>query len=187
MHPDNSRLRLAARLARSVRLLVLDIDGVLTDGGLHYDACGKITKRYNVLDGVGIVLLHQVGLKVAVVTAGEDGPCVTERIRRLKVDALYEGNVTKQAALEDLRRRFGVDWKEMAYMGDDWVDLVPLSLVGLPISVPNGRPEVRARALYITHVPGGSGAVREVAEWLLRCRGEYEAVLKAWSTPAVLP
>jgi 3-deoxy-D-manno-octulosonate 8-phosphate phosphatase (KDO 8-P phosphatase) len=165
-------------------MLVLDVDGVMTDGGLHYDAEGRITKRFHVHDGVGIVLLRQAGLKVAVVTAGLDGPCVEARMERLRVDAFYQGDVSKRAALDDLRARFDLAWEEMAYLGDDWVDLVPLGLVGLPMAVRNARREVKARALYVTAACGGDGAVREAAEWLLACRGSLETVLARWAAPA---
>lgn len=178
-----ARLRAAECAARGVRMLVLDVDGVLTDGVLHYDAEGRITKRFHVHDGVGLTLLRQAGLKVAVVTAGIDGACVSARMERLKVDAFYQGDVSKQAAITDLRARFGLAPEEMAYLGDDWVDLIPLGMVGLPMAVANARDEVKARALYITAVPGGEGAVREVAEWLLRCQGRFDDILAVWMTP----
>ena len=130
------------------------------------------------------MLLKQAGIKVAVVTAGQDGPCVESRMRRLKVDAFYEGNVSKQAALNDLRARFDLAWEEMAYLGDDWVDLIPLALVGLPMAVCNAREEVKARAHYVTAACGGNGAVREAAEWLLACQGNLGTVLASWATLA---
>jgi 3-deoxy-D-manno-octulosonate 8-phosphate phosphatase (KDO 8-P phosphatase) len=173
----------AENLARRVRMLVLDVDGVMTDGGLHYDAEGRIAKRYHVHDGVGIVLLKQAGIKVAAVTAGRDGPCVASRMRRRQMDAVYGGDVSKLAALEDLRARFDLAWEEIAYLGDDWVDLIPLGLVGLPMAVRNARQEVKARAHYVTAACGGDGAVREVAEWLLACQGNLEAVLAKWAMP----
>ncbi len=179
--------REAEALARDIKLIVFDVDGVMTDGALHYDGEGRITKRYHVLDGVGVRLLRDAGVKVAVVTAGQDGPSVEERMKRLRIDAFYQGDVSKQQALEELRERFGLDWREMAYIGDDWVDLIPLSMVGLPMSVPNGRREVRDRALYITEAEGGNGAVREVAEWILTCQGKFDAILAAWATPVPRP
>lgn len=174
----------AVETARAIRMVVFDVDGVMTDGVLHYDSGGQITKRFHVHDGVGIALLKQAGFMVAVVTAGQDGPCVASRMQRLKVDAFYEGNVSKQFALQDLHDRFGLEWSEMAYLGDDWVDLIPLGMVGLPMAVRNARREVKARALYVTRSGGGEGAVREVAEWLLTCQGRFEAVLSLWATPA---
>jgi 3-deoxy-D-manno-octulosonate 8-phosphate phosphatase (KDO 8-P phosphatase) len=173
----------AEELARRVRLVVFDVDGVMTDGGLYYDGEGRICKRYHVYDGVAIRFLRDAGLLVGVVTAGTDGACVEARMHRLQVDAFYQGDVSKQAALEDMRRRFGVDWHEMAYVGDDWVDLVPMGLVGLPVAVANARREVKERAVHITEAAGGEGAVREIAEWLLACRGQLEARLREWSAP----
>jgi hypothetical protein len=110
-------------------------------------------------------------------------------MRRLQVDAFYQGDVSKQAAMEDIHRRFGVDWREMAYVGDDRVDLVPMGMVGLPVAVANAREEVKARALYVTKAPGGEGAVREVVEWLLACRGQPDipAPLRAPGAPDPKP
>lgn len=171
-------------LAKGLKLLVLDLDGVLTDGKLHYDAEGRITKSYCVYDGIGVHLLRQAGIEVAVITAGLDGPCVTKRMERLGITAFYEGNMNKQAALTELRERFGLEWHEMAFLGDDWVDLIPLALVGLPMAVANARPEVKDAARFVTRTPGGQGAVREVADWLLSVRNQKEAILALWSTPA---
>ena len=179
---QTERRRLAEEAAGKIKLAVFDVDGVMTDGGLYYDAEGRIIKRYHVLDGVGLILLREGGLLIAVITAGQDGACVEERMKRLHVDALYQG-VNKQTALEELKERFGLEWEEMAYLGDDWVDLVPLKLVGLPMAVCNARKELKELALYVTETPGGSGAVREVAEWLLTCQGKYDDILARWATP----
>jgi 3-deoxy-D-manno-octulosonate 8-phosphate phosphatase (KDO 8-P phosphatase) len=183
MPADGSRIA-AEELAGSVRLVVFDVDGVMTDGGLYYDGEGRIFKRYHVHDGVAIRFLREAGLLVGVITAGMDGACVETRMRRLQVDAFYQGDISKQAALEDMRRRFGVEWREMAYVGDDWVDLIPMRMVGLPVAVSNARREVKELAAYVTEAAGGEGAVREVAEWLLACQGKLETRLREWGTPA---
>jgi 3-deoxy-D-manno-octulosonate 8-phosphate phosphatase (KDO 8-P phosphatase) len=182
MPADDARIP-AEELARRVRLVVFDVDGVMTDGGLYYDGEGRIFKRYHVHDGVAIRFLRDAGLLVGVVTAGTDGACVESRMRRLQVDAFYQGDVSKQAALEDMRRRFGVDWQEMAYVGDDWVDLVPMGLVGLPLAVANARREVKECAVHVAGAAGGEGAVREIVEWLLACRGQLDALLREWRRP----
>lgn len=171
-------------LAQSLKVLVLDVDGVLTDGSLHYDAEGRISKSYCVYDGIAIHLLRQAGIEIAVITAGQDGPCVANRMKRLGIEAFYEGSLNKQVALTDIKTRFSVSWEQMAYLGDDWVDLIPLALVGLPMAVANARPEVKDAARFVTRTPGGQGAVREVADWLLACRNQHKALLALWATPA---
>jgi 3-deoxy-D-manno-octulosonate 8-phosphate phosphatase (KDO 8-P phosphatase) len=126
--------------------------------------------------------LRQAGVEVAVVTAGQDGESVSARMRRLGINAFYEGDVSKSFALKDLRERYNLEWHEMGYLGDDWVDIIPLKLVGLPMAVANARPEAKALARYVTSASGGQGAVREVADWLLTLRGQYDDILTRWNT-----
>lgn len=166
------------RVAR-VKLLILDVDGVLTDGGLYYTEDGSVTKRFNVQDGLGIGLARRSGLRVAVIT-GQDKPSVAARMRDLRVDDYYPGLIDKRESYETLRQQYGLEPEEVAFLGDDWVDLPVMRLVGVPLAVANAQPEVAARALYVTKQRGGHGAVRETVRLILFCRGELDRAFTAW-------
>lgn len=167
-------------LARKIRLLVLDVDGVLTDGGLYYDANGLVMKRFNVHDGIGIRLAKEAGIEVAVIS-GMDAPCVVKRLEVLQVTEYHGGTDNKRTILDDMRKRLGLEWEEIAYLGDDWVDLAPMSQVGLPVAVANAMPEVQQTARYVTQKSGGQGAVRELVSLLLTCQGKRDAMIEHWT------
>ncbi len=170
-------------LVKNLKLLVLDVDGVLTDGILHYNADGKIEKNFHVQDGFAVMLLQSMGVKVAVVTAGQDGLCVAKRVERLKVKDFFEGNMKKEEAMHTLKERYNLDWSEMAFVGDDWVDLIPLNLVGVKFAVANACEEVKEIADYVTKLNGGAGAVREIIMLILKAQGLYDKAFKEWSIP----
>ncbi|SKA78328.1 3-deoxy-D-manno-octulosonate 8-phosphate phosphatase (KDO 8-P phosphatase) [Paucidesulfovibrio gracilis DSM 16080] len=166
--------------AAAVRLLVLDVDGVLTDGGLYYDAQGRVTKRFDVQDGLGIKLAQQVGLDVAVITGLNHG-AVESRIRELGIVEYHAGHLDKIPLMQGILDRLGLDWNQAAYLGDDWVDAGVLRRVGIPMAVPNARNVVRELAAWIASSSGGHGAVREAIEFLLDCRGELDSLWQKWS------
>lgn len=166
-------------LARRVKMLVLDVDGVLTDGGLYYNETGLTIKRFDVHDGIGIRLLQSVGIEVAVIS-GMKVACVDKRLEILGVVENHGGFDNKATVLDEIRQRKGLLWEEIAYLGDDWVDLAPMLRVGLPVAVQNARPQVREVASMVTVLPGGHGAVRELAEFILTCQGRMEALLDHW-------
>ncbi len=166
-------------LARSVKLLVLDVDGVLTDGGLYYDANGLAFKRFDVHDGIGIRLAKSAGIEVAVLS-GMAAPCVEKRLELLGVTEYHGGSDNKWTLLDAMRRRLDLEWHEIAYLGDDWVDLAPMLAVGLPAAVANAMPEVREAARYVTRLGGGHGAVREFVDFILTCQGKRDALLESW-------
>ncbi len=172
-------LSIEARCAR-IRFLVLDVDGVLTDGGLYYDANGLAMKRFDVQDGLGIRMLKKVGVEVGVIT-GMDTPCVLRRMEALGISLYHGGWNNKARELDKMRQQLGLAWEEVGYLGDDWVDLAPMSLVGFPAAVPNAREDVRARAVYITQRAGGHGAVRELAEKILSAKGLKDTLLEEWT------
>ena len=174
-----SNIETVESLARRVRLLVLDVDGVLTDGGLYYDDKGLVMKRFHVHDGIGIRLAKSAGIEVAVLS-GMDAPCVVRRLEVLGITEYHGGSDNKIAHLDPIRRRLGLEWNEIAYLGDDWVDLSPMRAVGFPAAVANALPEVRAAARYVTQKSGGNGAVRELTDFLLTCQGKREALLEVW-------
>ncbi len=166
--------------ASRIRLLVLDVDGVLTDGGLYYDADGMAMKRFNVQDGFGIKLAQSVGLEVGVIT-GLDQPPVASRIKELGIVHYYPGNHDKLPHFLEICEKAGVEASEAAFMGDDWIDLSVMREAGLAMSVPNALPEVIEAAHWVSSRPGGHGAVREAVALIMRARGLEDGALKQWA------
>ena len=172
---DALRADARARAAR-IRLMIFDVDGILTDGSLQYGAEGEIVKSFNVLDGLGIRLLQQSGVGTAIVTARKS-EIVARRAAELGIEHVLQGVHDKRAGFEDLLARTGIAAAECGFVGDDWIDLPVLTQVGFAASVPNAHPEVRARVHYVTAAGGGGGAVRELCDLILRAQGNYEAAL----------
>lgn len=168
-------------LARRIRLVGLDVDGVLTDGGIYVGQMGDHPvelKRFHIQDGLGIKFLRQAGLVVVFVSARRSD--ATElRARELKVDEVVQDN-HKLPAFTALLERRGVAWDACAFVGDDLPDLPLLRRVGLPMAVANAVPQVKTVARVVTAAGGGQAAVREVAELLLRARGEWDALLERY-------
>jgi 3-deoxy-D-manno-octulosonate 8-phosphate phosphatase (KDO 8-P phosphatase) len=171
LHP-----RLVELLGR-VRLVALDVDGVLTDGRVVLSAHGEL-QSYCVQDGLGIKLLQREGLEVAWIS-GRGCEAARLRAEELGVREILLRSGPKDAALAALQARLSIGPEETLAMGDDLPDLAMARGSAVFVSVPNGRPEVRARAQIVTERPGGAGAVRELAELLLRARGRWEAALEA--------
>lgn len=160
----------------AVQLLAMDVDGVLTDGSLYFAASGDEFKAFSILDGQGLRLLQKCGLVTAFIT-GRSSPLTEARARNLDIGYLIQGRTDKLTALRELSDRTGVALDAMAYVGDDLPDLAAIEQAGVGISVPNGCATVREAADWCTLTPGGRGAVREVCEWLLDCRGELETLV----------
>ncbi|HKZ06757.1 MAG TPA: HAD family hydrolase [Methylomirabilota bacterium] len=158
--------------ARRVKLLVLDVDGVLTDGRLVYGPTGEEIKRFHVRDGYALVAARRAGLAVAVIS-GRASAAVTRRMAELGVEEVHQGVEDKRRCLEELCARLRLTPREVAAMGDDIPDLPMLGRVGLALAPADGAPEARRVAHWTTRAPGGRGAVREAVELLLRAR-------KAW-------
>ncbi len=172
---------LDAVVARRLKLVGFDVDGVLTDGGIYLGQVGDHPvelKRFHVNDGLGIKLLRDAGLAVVLVSARRSE--ATElRARELKVDELVQDN-KKLPAFEGILARRGVAWDECAFVGDDIPDLPILRRVALPIAVANAVPEVKAAVRVVTAAAGGHAAVREVAEAILKARGEWDDALQEY-------
>ena len=168
--------QLATERAKQVRLMIFDVDGVLTDGGLRYGAQGETIKTFHVLDGHGIKLLQQFNVNTAIISARKS-EIVVQRAKDLGIDWLRQGAQDKRAAFEELLTELGMHAEQCGYMGDDLVDLPVMTRVGFCASVPNAHPEVRTRAHLVTHAAGGHGAAREVCDFILRAQGNYEAAL----------
>ena len=167
-------------LASKIRLLVLDVDGVLTDGGLYYDADGLVMKRFNVQDGFGIKLAQSVGLEIGVITGLDQKP-VAKRIRELGIVHYYPGNHKKLPHFLEICEKAGVSPSEAAFMGDDWIDLAVMREAGLAMCVPDAQPEVLDAADWISTRLGGHGAVREAISFIMQARGLTEDALKQWA------
>jgi 3-deoxy-D-manno-octulosonate 8-phosphate phosphatase (KDO 8-P phosphatase) len=175
--------------AERIRLVGLDVDGVLTDGGI-YLGDGSEYKRYDIQDGFGVLALREAGIKVAIVT-GRVSESVRIRAREMRVDALsQDGQARKLPALLRICDQLGVGLGETAFVGDDFPDLAILRRVALPVAVGNAAPEIRAVARLQLTRTGGHGAVREFAELLLKARGEWtqvvEGIVASTSEPAVV-
>lgn len=170
--------------ARAIRLIGFDVDGVLTDNGIYVAADGGArveTKRFDALDGVGTHFLRQAGIEVAWVS-GRTSAATTERARELKVTDVIQdaGQGFKLPAVRELLQRRKLDWSQFAFVGDDLADIPVLRRAGLPMAVANAVAEVRDLAHWTTGARGGHGAVREVAEALLRARGEWDTLVAAY-------
>jgi 3-deoxy-D-manno-octulosonate 8-phosphate phosphatase (KDO 8-P phosphatase) len=161
--------------AGAIRLLVLDVDGVLTDGGLYYGPSGEEVKRFDVQDGLALAVAGRAGLAIAVVS-GRDSEAVTRRMTELGITELHQGVQDKRAVLTALCSRLGLDARQIAVMGDDLTDLPLMRSAGLALAPFNAVREVRNVADWTARRRGGEGAVREAIEWLLRAR-------KAWPPP----
>ncbi|GGX87937.1 HAD-IIIA family hydrolase [Massilia dura] len=168
----------AALLARAakIKLFIFDVDGVLTDGSLHYGAEGEAFKTFNVQDGLGIKLLQEAGVLTAIISARRS-PQVTARAKDLTIDFVHQGGHDKLTPFKALLAQQNLTEEQVAFIGDDVVDIPILTRVGLALAVPNGRPEVLARVHHVTKNPGGHGAVREACELVLRAQGSYDRVL----------
>jgi 3-deoxy-D-manno-octulosonate 8-phosphate phosphatase (KDO 8-P phosphatase) len=172
-----------ARRATRVRLVGLDVDGVLTDGRLYFGARGESLKAFDVRDGLGIQLLRAAGIAVAIVT-GRSSAIVAARARDLGVTHVLQGQRDKHASLQRLMSGSGLSAAECAYMGDDWPDLAALGAVGLAATVADAPEEVRRRVHWVAPSSGGRGAVRDLSTLILRAQGRFDAMFEAALQPA---
>lgn len=163
--------------ACQLELLVLDVDGVLTEGELILIGQDLEAKRFDSHDGLGIILLKEAGIKTAIISDRESAP-LSRRLAELGIkDVAPVVSGDKEASLEQLLASLELQPAQAGYVGDDLRDVPPMRRVALPIGVDNARPEVKANSVYVTQSRGGHGAVREVAEWLLELRGQKESAL----------
>lgn len=159
---------LAAR-ARAVRMVVFDVDGVLTDGRLFLAEDGTEIKVFHSRDGQGLVMLLATGVRVGVIS-GRSSPVVTERMRALGIHCVHQGCGDKLPVLEGLLAEFGLGFDQVAYVGDDLPDLPPLLRVGLAVAVADAHPLVRRHAHWTTTLPGGKGAAREICDLVMEAQ-----------------
>jgi len=166
-------------LAKKIRLLLLDVDGVMTDGKLYFSNSGEEMKCFNTLDGHGIKMLRKTGVEVGIIT-GRTSNLVAKRARDLGIHLFTQGREDKYQAMLEMLESFPCELKNIAFLGDDYPDLTVMCKIGLSVSVANAHPEVLARSHWQTKKNGGEGAVRELCDLLLIAQGRYQALLKAY-------
>jgi len=161
--------------AKKIKLLIMDVDGVLTPGYIIIDAAGKETKVFNVHDGFGLVLWKRAGLKSAIITAGST-PALKNRAGSLRIDCLYQKTIDKLSIYKKLKDKYRVDDENICFIGDDLIDLPILRQVGLACSVPNGHKDIMTHVHYVSRKEGGQWAVREIIDIILKTKGLWKAV-----------
>lgn len=175
--------RIPAALAGSIRVVVLDVDGVLTDNGVYIGATAGgervELKRFHIMDGLGIKMLQWAGLHVVLVS-GRESEATRLRAEELGVPVRQVGGGYKVPLVEEVLKEADADWPELAMVADDLADLPVFRRAGLPVAVYNAAPELHAEARWTTAVPGGQGAVRNFAEALLKARGEWPRLVEAY-------
>lgn len=162
--------------AKDIRVLLLDVDGVLTDGGLYFTENGETSKRFNTLDGHGLKLLQRAGVEPVIIT-GRDSAALRVRLNALNIQHAHFGVEDKHSAAQSALQSLGLSWAQTAAMGDDWPDLPMLLPSTLACAPPNAHREVLSRVHWVTQARAGHGAVREVCDLLLQARGDYAALL----------
>ncbi len=165
--------------AKRVKLLVLDVDGVMTDGRIIYGNYGDEIKNFDVNDGLGVYLLKKTGIKCVVLTA-KASRVVTRRARDLRIDKVYHNFHYKIEALKMIRKKFKIEDEAVCFVGDDVIDIPVLRRVGLAICPPNAMEEVKQVSHMVTSKKGGRGAVREVCELIMKAQGTWEAATRVY-------
>jgi 3-deoxy-D-manno-octulosonate 8-phosphate phosphatase (KDO 8-P phosphatase) len=162
--------------AKYIKLVILDVDGVMTDGRIVIDDNGVESRNFDIKDGMGVVVMMMSGVEVAIITSKKSG-AVRHRAEELKIKRFYEGIKKKTEPYEEMLREMNITDAEVAYVGDDLVDLSMMKRVGLPIAVGDAVDDVKKCAAYVTRARGGYGAVREVAEMILKSQEKWDKVL----------
>ena len=164
--------------ARKIKLLLLDVDGILTDGKIIIGSYGDEIKQFDVNDGLGVILIRRSGIHCAIITA-KNSRTVKIRAKHLSIEKIYE-NHYKIKSLENIKKRFRVKDEEICFMGDELIDLPILKRVGLAVTVPRGIKEAKEVVHYVTKAEGGAGAVREVCEMILKAQNKWQGIIKKY-------
>lgn len=176
--PQTSLIKVTEK-AKKLKLLILDVDGVLTDGKLFFDNQGNEYKSFHARDGHGIKLLRQTGVEVAVIS-GRKSDSVTLRMKNLGIEHVYQGYENKRAAFNEIIEKIGITPEQAAHVGDDLLDLPIMIRVGLAIAVYDANFAVKQRADWCTTLPGGHGAVREVCDFIMQAQGRFDEIVNAY-------
>ena len=171
-----------AERARKVKLLILDVDGVLTDGRITYASDGTEAKSFDAKDGHGIKLAQRAGIQIALLS-GRASEAVMRRARELGIEMVYQQALRKREVYKQILADAALEDPDVAYIGDDVVDIPVLRRAGFPVAVANAADEVRQEAVWVTKIPGGYGAVRETIELILQAQGKWEKVLARYYEP----
>ena len=165
--------------AKKIKLIIFDVDGVLTDGSLFFGDDGQEYKAFNSKDGHGMKMLQRSGVKIAIIT-GRTSKVVMHRMANLNIDIIYQGQADKKPAYEEILREHSLSPEQVAYVGDDVVDLPVMIRVGFAICVENGHELAKKHAHWIAPTPAGRGAARDVCELIMKAQGNYDAAMQAY-------
>ena len=171
----------AFRRAQKVKLIIFDVDGTLTDGGIYISNSGELFKAFNCQDGLGITLANKFGLQTAILT-GRESVITANRAKELGITAVKQGHMDKRNAYKDLKTEFNLRDDEIAYVADDLIDLPVFVQVGFRAAVGNANIEVKERAHFVAENNGGNGAVREVLEFIFKAQGKWTEIVKQYTT-----
>ncbi len=164
--------------AKKIKMLLLDVDGVLTDGRIIYDSRGNDMKFFDVHDGMGVCLLKKGGIKTILITA-KNSKCIAPRARDMQVEAVFE-DVVKSNVYKKIKAKYDLEDEQICFVGDDFVDLSAMKLAGFKVAVNNACQEIKDAAHYITAKSGGRGAVRELSELLLKSQNKWTEVISGY-------
>ena len=166
---------------RKIKVIITDVDGVMTDGGIILGSDSKEYKRYDVKDGMGVTMARKAGLKACIIT-GRKSESVSLRGEELKFDRVYQGYSNKVEAYEVMKKEFGLEDENFLHLGDDVLDLPLFEIVGFSVSPADGIKQVRAEVDYVTTTQGGKGALRETVELVLEAQGKLDDIIKELTT-----
>lgn len=172
----------ALERAQKVKLIIFDVDGVLTDGGIYHGANGELFKAFHCRDGFGITLAHSCGIKSAIIT-GRTSAMTVHRAAELKISAVMQGQMNKRDAYKKIKEQFNLSDEEICYVADDVIDLPVFVQVGFRAAVGDASSEVIERAHFVANNFGGHGAVREIIEFILKAKGFWQAIIERYSMP----
>ena len=167
---------------KNIKLVIIDVDGVLTDGAIYIDSEGREIKAFHVLDGTGIAYLHRAGIKTAIIS-GRTCKAVIHRASELGIEDVYQGAKNKLDAYKEILKKYALRDEEICYIGDDLIDLPIFHRVGFPVAVANASPIVKQQSIYVTKAKGGCGAVREVAEKILKFQDKWKLIMERYKKP----
>lgn len=164
---------------KDIKLVIIDVDGVLTDGAIYIDDEGRETKAFNVLDGTGISYLHRVDIKTAIIS-GRVSKAVDHRAKELNIAEVYQGAKNKLDVYNEILEKYSLKDEEVCYIGDDLIDLPIFYRVGFPVAVANAMTIVKQYSAYVTKAKGGCGAVREIAEKIIKFQEKWNIIMERY-------